>query len=166
MLMLWIWGLCIMCKLRRSGVWVFGSMASTPKNSGLRLCFAPLLQTNKMHLCVSEESCLMLCILFSRLGVSPHNLTTLLIFLGCFLLRLFVVLQWCLVFICVYKIRLLCHLQNYTPEKSLLWWRNIFLISHKFLYSRNTKASVSPPTRTNSREWSLWQHSLWSIQTS
>ena len=103
-MMLWIWGLCIMCKLRRSGVWVFGSMASTPKNSGLRLCFAPLVQTNKMHLCVSEESCLMLCTLFSRLGVSPHNLTDLPFFLGFFLLRLFVVSQWCLVWLLMWSL--------------------------------------------------------------
>ena len=84
-----------MCKLRRSGVWVVCFVASIPKNSGLRLCFKTLVQTNTMHLCVSEESCLMLCTLFLRLGVSPRNLKTLWFFLGCFLLRLFVILQWC-----------------------------------------------------------------------
>ena len=102
--MLWIWGLCIMCKLRRLGVWVICSVASTPKNSGLRLCFAPLVQTNKMHLCVSEESCLMLCILFSCLCVSPRNLKTLPFFLGCFLSGLFVVLQWCLVRLVIWSL--------------------------------------------------------------
>ena len=39
----------------------------------------------------------MLCTLFSRVGVLPRNLTTLPFFLGCFLLRLFFELQWCLV---------------------------------------------------------------------
>ena len=29
---------------------------------------------------------------------------------------------------CVFKIRLLWHLKNFTQEKSLLWWRNIFLV--------------------------------------
>ena len=82
-----------MFKLRRSGVWVVCSVASIPKNSGLRLFFEPLVHINKMHLCVSEESCLMLFTLFLCLGVSPRNLRTLAFFLGCFLLRLFVVLQ-------------------------------------------------------------------------
>ena len=93
-----------MCKFRRLGVWVVCSLASIPKNSGLRLCFKPLVHINTMHLCVSEESCLMLCTLFSRLGVSPRNLTNLLFFLGCFLLRLFVVLQCCLVRIGIWSL--------------------------------------------------------------
>ena len=66
-----------------------------PKKSGLRLFFEPLVQISKMHPCVSEESCLMLCTLFLRLGVSPRNLITLLFSSGCFLLSFFVVLQWC-----------------------------------------------------------------------
>ena len=86
-----------MCKLCRLGVWVVCSVASIPKNSVLWLCFLPLVQTNNMHLCVSEESCLILCILLSHLGVSPRNLTTLPFILVCFMLRLFVVLRWCLV---------------------------------------------------------------------
>ena len=86
-----------MFKLRRLGVWVVCSVASIPKNSGLRLYLEPLVQINKMHPCVSGESFLMLCTVFSRLGVSSRNLTTLPFFLVCFMLRLFVVLQWCLV---------------------------------------------------------------------
>ena len=55
-------------------------------------------------------------------------------------------------FVCVYRIRLLCHLKNYTPEKRLLRWRHIFLISHKLLYSRNKKTRVSPPTHMYPRD--------------
>ena len=46
--------------------------------------------------------------------------------------------------ICVFNIRLLWHLVKYTPEKSLLWWRHILLIStqvsifHKHRSSRFT----------------------------
>ena len=90
-----ILGLCIVCKLRRSGVWVGCFVVATPKNSGLRLCFEPLVKISMMHPCGFGESCLMFCTLFLRPDVLPRNLKTLPLFLGCFLLRLYVVLQWC-----------------------------------------------------------------------
>ena len=81
-----------MCKLRRSGVWVGCSVAAIPKNSGLRLCFEPLVKINKMHPCVSGESFLMLCTVFLRLDVSPRNLINLPFFSGCCRLCLSVLL--------------------------------------------------------------------------
>ena len=38
-----------------SSVWVGCSVAATPKNSGLRICFEPLVQINNMYPCVSGE---------------------------------------------------------------------------------------------------------------
>ena len=90
-----ILGVWILCKLLRSGLWVGCYVAATPKNSGLRLCFKPLVQISMMHLCGFEESFLMLCTVFLRLDVLPRNLITLPFSLGCFLLRFYVSLQWC-----------------------------------------------------------------------
>ena len=85
--------LCRVCKWRCSGVWVDCSMGAIPKNSGWRRGLEPLVLIIMMYPCGFVESFLMLCIVFLRLDVSPHNLTNLPFFSGCFWLRLSVVLQ-------------------------------------------------------------------------
>ena len=81
-----------MAPFRRMG-WLF--CGSHPKNSGRRLGFKPLVLISMIYPCGFGESFLMLCTVFLRLDVLPRNLITLPLFLGCFMLRLSVVLQWC-----------------------------------------------------------------------
>ena len=61
----------------------------------------------------------------------------------------------------------LCDTHKNIRKKRAFYDRDIyFWLSHKFLYSRNTKASLLLDTCTHSRDKSLWQHTPWSIQTS
>ena len=52
-------------------------------------------------------------------------------------------------------------------KKRYCYYGNIYLLlPHKFIHSRNTKISVSPPTCTHYSYTSLWQHTPWNIEIS
>ena len=88
-----ILGLCRVFNWCRSVIWVGCFVEAIPKNSVQWLGFEPLVLISMMHPCGFGELFLMLCTVFLRLGVSPHNLTNIPFFSGCCRLRLSVVSQ-------------------------------------------------------------------------